>query len=127
MVETILRVDGMMCGMCESHMNDLIRKNFQVKKVTSSAKDGETVIISDNEIDIPWANKKRDQRDLLRTRFLQACTLCEKRICPVWKIIRIYGRIRQNAQVLSGHLRIVALRKLCYNERGKIKKGKRNL
>ena len=33
----------------------------------------------------------------------------------------------KNAQVLSGHLRIVALRKLCYNERGKIKKGKRNL
>ncbi len=24
--------------------------------------------------------------------------------------------------MLSGHLRIVALRKLCYNERGKIKK-----
>lgn len=47
-----------MCGMCESHMNDLIRKNFQVKKVTSSAKDGETVIISDNEIDIPWAKKE---------------------------------------------------------------------
>ena len=36
-------------------MNDLIRKNFKVKKVTSSAKDGETVIISDAELDIPWA------------------------------------------------------------------------
>ena len=55
MIKTTLKIDGMMCGMCESHMNDLIRKNFQVKKVTSSAKDGETVIISDNEIDIPWA------------------------------------------------------------------------
>lgn len=53
MIKTTLKIDGMMCGMCESHMNDLIRKNFQVKKVTSSAKDGETVIISDNEIDIP--------------------------------------------------------------------------
>ena len=50
MIKTTLKIDGMMCGMCESHMNDLIRKNFQVKKVTSSAKDGETVIISDNEI-----------------------------------------------------------------------------
>ena len=58
MVETILRVDGMMCGMCEAHMNDLIRKNFKVKKVTSSAKDGETVIISDAELDIPWAKKQ---------------------------------------------------------------------
>ena len=45
MIKTTLKIDGMMCGMCESHMNDLIRKNFQVKKVTSSAKDGETVII----------------------------------------------------------------------------------
>lgn len=26
MVETILRVDGMMCGMCESHINDVVRK-----------------------------------------------------------------------------------------------------
>lgn len=58
MIKTTLKIDGMMCGMCESHMNDLIRKNFQVKKVTSSAKDGETVIISDHEIDIPWAKKE---------------------------------------------------------------------
>lgn len=32
MIKTTLKIDGMMCGMCESHMNDLIRKNFQVKK-----------------------------------------------------------------------------------------------
>jgi len=57
MVKTVLKIDGMMCGMCEAHMNDLIRKNFKVKKVTSSAKDGETVVISDAELDIPWAKK----------------------------------------------------------------------
>ena len=57
-VKTVLKIDGMMCGMCEAHMNDLIRKNFKVKKVTSSAKDGETVIISDAELDIPWAKKQ---------------------------------------------------------------------
>ena len=28
MIKTTLKIDGMMCGMCESHMNDLIRKNF---------------------------------------------------------------------------------------------------
>ena len=33
MVKTVLKIDGMMCGMCEAHMNDLIRKNFKVKKV----------------------------------------------------------------------------------------------
>lgn len=58
MVKTVLKIDGMMCGMCEAHMNDLIRKNFKMKKVTSSAKDGETVIISDAELDIPWAKKQ---------------------------------------------------------------------
>ena len=58
MVKTVLKIDGMMCGMCEAHMNDLIHKNFKVKKVTSSAKDGETVIISDAELDIPWAKKQ---------------------------------------------------------------------
>ena len=36
MVKTTLGIDGMMCGMCESHMNDAIRNNFDVKKVTSS-------------------------------------------------------------------------------------------
>ena len=58
MVKTVLKIDGMMCGMCEAHMNDLIRKNFKVKKVTSSSKDGEKLIISDAELDIPWAKKQ---------------------------------------------------------------------
>ena len=52
MVKTVLKIDGMMCGMCESHMNNLIRNLFPVKKVTSSAKDGETVIISEQELDM---------------------------------------------------------------------------
>ena len=34
MIETIVQVDGMMCGMCESHINDAIRSHFQVKKVS---------------------------------------------------------------------------------------------
>ena len=36
MKKTILTIDGMMCGMCESHVNDAIRANFNVKKVRSS-------------------------------------------------------------------------------------------
>ena len=27
-----IQVDGMMCGMCESHVNDAVRKAFPVKK-----------------------------------------------------------------------------------------------
>ena len=58
MVQTTLKIDGMMCGMCESHMNDLIRKNFKVKKVTSSAQKGETVVISEDELDLSLAGKE---------------------------------------------------------------------
>ena len=58
MIKTVLKVNGMMYGMCEAHMNDLVRKNFKVKKVSSSAKDGETVIISEDALDIPWAKNK---------------------------------------------------------------------
>ena len=57
MIKTTLKIDGMMCGMCEAHMNELIRSNFKVKTVSSSAKDGETVIISEDALDIPWAKK----------------------------------------------------------------------
>lgn len=51
MLKITLQVDGMMCGMCESHVNDAIRKAFPVKKVTSSHRKGETVILSESDID----------------------------------------------------------------------------
>ena len=50
MYKTTVRIDGMMCGMCESHVNDAIRAKLSVKKVSSSHKKGETVIISENEL-----------------------------------------------------------------------------
>ena len=50
MIETILKVDGMMCGMCESHVNETVRKTADVKKVTSSHTKGETVILSETAI-----------------------------------------------------------------------------
>ena len=50
MTETVVMIDGMMCGMCESHVNDAIRNAFPVKKVTSSHSKGETVIISEEAL-----------------------------------------------------------------------------
>ena len=47
----VVKIDGMMCGMCESHINDAIRKAFSVKKVTSSHSKGQTVILSEEDID----------------------------------------------------------------------------
>ena len=51
MTETKLKIDGMMCGMCESHINDAIRRAFNVKKVTSSHSKGETVVLSEGPLD----------------------------------------------------------------------------
>ena len=42
MTKTTLEVDGMMCGMCESHVNEAIRKALDVKKVSSSHSKGST-------------------------------------------------------------------------------------
>ncbi len=51
MIKTTLKIDGMMCGHCEAHVNDTIRNGFDVKKVTSSHSKGETVIISEEKLD----------------------------------------------------------------------------
>lgn len=50
MIKTTLKIDGMMCGMCESHVSDAIRAAFDVKKVTSSHKKGETEILSETAL-----------------------------------------------------------------------------
>ena len=51
MTKTTIRIDGMMCGMCEAHVNDAVRREFSVKKVESSHSKGTTEIISDEALD----------------------------------------------------------------------------
>ena len=51
MIKTIIKIDGMMCNMCESHVNDAIRNAVKVKKVESSHSKGETEIISEEALD----------------------------------------------------------------------------
>ena len=51
MTETIVKIDGMMCGMCEAHVNDAVRRAVPVKKVSSSHAKGETVILSEQQPD----------------------------------------------------------------------------
>ena len=51
MTKTTIQIDGMMCGMCEAHINEAIRRHFQVKKVTASHSKGEAVIIAEAEPD----------------------------------------------------------------------------
>ncbi|MBQ5320630.1 MAG: heavy-metal-associated domain-containing protein [Oscillospiraceae bacterium] len=50
MIKITLKIDGMACSMCEAHMNDAVREAFKVKKVTSSHKEKETVILTETEI-----------------------------------------------------------------------------
>ena len=51
MIKTTLTIDGMMCSMCESHINDTIRHHFNIKKVASSHTKGTTQIISESPLD----------------------------------------------------------------------------
>jgi copper chaperone CopZ len=46
-----VRIEGMMCQMCESHVNDAVRNAFPVKKVTSSHQKGEMEILTQTPID----------------------------------------------------------------------------
>ncbi len=47
-----VKIDGMMCGMCEAHICDTIRRAFpDGKKVSASRKKGEATFLLDAEID----------------------------------------------------------------------------
>lgn len=40
MIQITVKIEGMACGMCESHVNDAVLRAFSVKKVSSSHKRG---------------------------------------------------------------------------------------
>ena len=50
MIQTTAKIDGMMCLMCEAHIQDAIRKAFAVKSVKASHTKGEAVIVSEEAI-----------------------------------------------------------------------------
>ena len=51
MYKTTAKIDGMACSMCEAHVNDTVRRAFRVRKVTSSHKKGEAVILSEEPLE----------------------------------------------------------------------------
>ena len=51
MVKITVEIDGMMCGMCEAHINDAVRQNFKVKKVTSFHSKSKTEILAEIPLD----------------------------------------------------------------------------
>lgn len=52
MIKTTLKIDGMMCGMCEAHVCDAIRKAVpSAKKVTASKSKKEASFLSEEAVD----------------------------------------------------------------------------
>ncbi len=52
MTRTIIGVDGMMCSMCEAHINEAVRKAFpEAKKITPNRGKKQTEIISEEPVD----------------------------------------------------------------------------
>ena len=47
-----VKIDGMMCGMCEAHISDTIRKAVpDAKKVSASRKSGKATFLTDTSVD----------------------------------------------------------------------------
>lgn len=52
MEKVTVKIEGMMCGMCEAHISDTIRRTFpDAKKVKASKSNGEATFLTDEPID----------------------------------------------------------------------------
>ena len=52
MIKTTMKIDGMMCGMCEAHVCDAIRKAVpEVKKVAASRSKKEASFLTEEAVD----------------------------------------------------------------------------
>lgn len=52
MIKTTMKVEGMMCGMCEAHIKEAIRNAVpSATKVTASRAKKEASFVTENEID----------------------------------------------------------------------------
>ncbi len=50
MNKIILKINGMKCGMCEAHVNNLFRTKLNIKKIKSNHIKNETLIFTNLEI-----------------------------------------------------------------------------
>ena len=73
MIKTTMKIDGMMCGMCEAHVCDAIRKAVPAaEKVAASKRKKEASFLTDETVDadslkkaIDDAEKKVDQYEAM--------------------------------------------------------------
>ncbi|MBQ6478483.1 MAG: heavy-metal-associated domain-containing protein [Erysipelotrichaceae bacterium] len=69
MIKTTLKIEGMMCGMCEAHICDVIRKSVpSAKKVSASRNRKEASFLSEENVD----------PDLLKEAINQTGYTCEE-------------------------------------------------
>ena len=54
MYKYVIGIDGMKCGMCESHVQDVIRKSIKVKKVKASHLKNNVIVISDLDLTLSF-------------------------------------------------------------------------
>jgi len=58
MYKITVKIEGMMCGMCEAHISDTIRRTFPVaKKVKATRRKKEATFLTDDTIDIEKLEK----------------------------------------------------------------------
>ena len=51
MIKTTVKVEGMMCPMCEKHASEAVSKNFDIESVKASHTEGTVVIESAQPLD----------------------------------------------------------------------------
>lgn len=52
MYKTTITIDGMSCGMCESHVNDALRSGLPITKASSSHRKGTAEVISEEPLSL---------------------------------------------------------------------------
>lgn len=56
-IMSTFKIDGMMCGMCEAHICDAIRRGMKVNKVVASHVKNELAIYADKAISVEEVEK----------------------------------------------------------------------
>ena len=61
MIKTTMKIEGMMCGMCEAHICDVIRKIVpSAQKVSASHSKGEASFVTEKAVDEEQLKKAVD-------------------------------------------------------------------
>lgn len=62
MLKIVLEVEGMHCGMCETHVNDVVRRVEGVKKVKSSHAKGRTEVVAEDSVNTALIKERSQSR-----------------------------------------------------------------